>query len=379
MKPFLVLASASIAAAQFSVCKVVEKTGCYQDDIPKGDRVLPNQVSFNGAGGSMTKEVCAELVAMTVGADAMPNTDVGVEYGSECYYGTLSSKAVKKDDGECNMPCVGNSSETCGGDFRIEVFRANCTKAPPQPPTPPGPLPTEGPCDILAAAGNPCVAAHSTVRALYKDYEGPLYNLTRVLSDGSQDWKSIFVLEKGGFANASAQEDWCANTVSCLISNVYDQSPNRNDLGQRHKLVEAMTHKLTVGPNRVPVYGMWFEPGYGYHVDETTNIATGNDPESIYAVMSGKHYNGGCCFDYGNSETDDRDDGCGTMEAIYFGNAHWNGNTGAGPEGPWAGADLEQGMYYGKSACAAAHSTACPRSLRSAARALQLAPRSARR
>lgn len=24
-----------------------------------------------------------------------------------------------------------------------------------------------GPCDILVAAGNPCVAAHSTVRALY--------------------------------------------------------------------------------------------------------------------------------------------------------------------------------------------------------------------
>ena len=31
------------------------------------------------------------------------------------------------------------------------------------------------------------------------------------------------------------------------------------------------------------------------------------------------------------------------MEAIYFGNAHWRGNTGAGP-GPWVGADLEQGM-----------------------------------
>jgi hypothetical protein len=52
------------------------------------------------------------------------------------------------------------------------------------------------------------------------------------------------------------------------------------------------------------------------------------------------------CFDYGNSENDDHDDGCGTMEAIYFGNAHWHGNTGAGT-GPWAGADLEQGMYYG--------------------------------
>jgi len=34
------------------------------------------------------------------------------------------------------------------------------------------------------------------------------------------------------------------------------------------------------------------------------------------------------------------------QEAIYFGNAHWHGNTGVGT-GPWAGADLEQGMYYG--------------------------------
>ena len=37
------------------------------------------------------------------------------------------------------------------------------------------------------------------------------------------------------------------------------------------------------------------------------------------------------------------------MEAIYFGNAHWHGNSGAvtDPEnqGPWVGADLEQGMY----------------------------------
>lgn len=35
-----------------------------------------------------------------------------------------------------------------------------------------------GPCDILGAAGNPCVAAHSTVRALYAAYGGPLYNVS---------------------------------------------------------------------------------------------------------------------------------------------------------------------------------------------------------
>ena len=54
---------------------------------------------------------------------------------------------------------------------------------------------------------------------------------------------------------------------------------------------------------------------FRYHVDNTTGVATGNDPESIYAVLSGTHINGGCCFDYGNSEVNNRDDGCGTMEA----------------------------------------------------------------
>ena len=33
----------------------------------------------------------------------------------------------------------------------------------------------EGPCDIYAAAGTPCVTAHSTVRSLSSRYGGPLY------------------------------------------------------------------------------------------------------------------------------------------------------------------------------------------------------------
>ena len=37
-------------------------------------------------------------------------------------------------------------------------------------------------------------------------------------------------------------------------------------------------------------------------MDRTRGIVKGNDPESIYAVMSGKRYNEHCCFDYGNSE-----------------------------------------------------------------------------
>ena len=42
----------------------------------------------------------------------------------------------------------------------------------------------QGPCDIYAAAGDPCVAAHSTTRALYASYNGPLYQVMRQ-SDGT--------------------------------------------------------------------------------------------------------------------------------------------------------------------------------------------------
>jgi hypothetical protein len=149
------------------------------------------------------------------------------------------------------------------------------------------------------------VAAHSTVRALYAAYAGALYNVTRSSDNRSTN---VGVLEAGGFANVTTHDDFCAKK-DCVISNVFDQSPHGNHLGQRwdpphppHKLVNASTHRIIVGGG-TNVYGMWFDPGYGYNVDKTTGVATGNDEESIYAVMSGTHFNGGCCFDYGNSET----------------------------------------------------------------------------
>jgi hypothetical protein len=141
----------------------------------------------------------------------------------------------------------------------------------------------------LAAIG---VTRFSTTRALYAKYDGPLYNLTRASDHTS---KSIGLLAPGGFADKKAHDAFCVK-LDCVISNVFDQSPMKNHLGQRHKLVNASLHSVTIGPAKTPVYGMWFEPGFGYHVDNTTGIATGNEPESIYAVMSGKNYNGGCCF-----------------------------------------------------------------------------------
>ena len=37
------------------------------------------------------------------------------------------------------------------------------------------------------------------------------------------------------------------------------------------------------------------------------------------AVFGGKHYNGGCCFDYGNAESNNLDTGAGSMEVCLRG------------------------------------------------------------
>ena len=43
--------------------------------------------------------------------------------------------------------------------------------------------------------------------------------------------------------------------------------------------------------------------------------AVKDEPETIYAVLNGSHYNNRCCFDYGNAETDSHDDGAVTTHA----------------------------------------------------------------
>ncbi len=62
-------------------------------------------------------------------------------------------------------------------------------------------------------------------------------------------------------------------------------------------------------------------------------------------IAAGALYNGGCCFDYGNMETTSRDDGEGTMEAVYFGTCTiWGKGAGTGP---WVMGDLENGLWAG--------------------------------
>ena len=210
---------------------------------------------------------------------------------------------------------------------------------------------TQGPCDIYAAGGTPCVAAHSTTRALYGAYNGNLYQVRRS-SDNTT--LNIGVLSAGGYANAAAQDSFCSGTT-CVITVIYDQSGRGNNLteapaggaaGGPDNLANATAAPTTLNGHKA--YGVYVAAGTGYRDNSTNGIATGNNPEGEYAIFDGTHYNGGCCFDYGNAETDSHDDGNGTMEAIYFGNIKvWGFGTG---NGPWIMADMENGLYSGVNA-----------------------------
>ena len=215
----------------------------------------------------------------------------------------------------------------------------------------------QGPCDIYAAAGNPCVAAHSTTRALYAAYSGPLYQVLRQSDGRTLDIAVVQpvaapIPDAGGYANAAAQDAFCANTY-CWISKIYDQSPKHNDLTQAPR--GGFSGPAMGGFNNLPiadmapvtimghkVYGVFIEPGMGLRDDDPVGTAVDDQAEGQYWVINGLHYNSGCCFDYGNAEIDSRDDGNGTMETTYFGNA--TGWYHGPPPGPWIMTDQENNL-----------------------------------
>jgi len=211
-----------------------------------------------------------------------------------------------------------------------------------------------GPCDIYQAANTPCVAAHSTVRALYGAYTGPLYQVRK--SSGTKD----VPVGADGFVDISVQDSFCPSGTTCTISILYDQSPNHNDLVKSGVALwlknggneaNAADGKITVSGH--VAHGIYVDndgstaKDVAYRNNTTKGMATGDQPEAMYMVLDGKRYSTICCFDYGNAETTNSDAGSATMEAIYWGaSTQW---TRGGGNGPWVAADLENGMFEGDS------------------------------
>ena len=213
-----------------------------------------------------------------------------------------------------------------------------------------------GPCDLYAQGGTPCVAAHSVTRALFAAYAGPLYQVRRLSDNATKD---VPTLEAGGVVDVAAQDTFCG-ADACVIHQLYDQSPHRNHLhvaqaGGAVRLsdspgvtptcgaalakacggpklsgnaecvlcleaanatalaaagcsrtdatewcgpdrpVNATRGRVVVGGH--PAYSAVFEGSQGYRLDDTSGVATGDEPESLYMVVSGTHYNNKCCFE----------------------------------------------------------------------------------
>ncbi|HTU75365.1 MAG TPA: arabinofuranosidase catalytic domain-containing protein [Trebonia sp.] len=206
-----------------------------------------------------------------------------------------------------------------------------------------------GPCDIYDYYGTPCAAAYSMTRSLYANYDGPLYQVTR--ADGTTD--DVGPLTPGGVVNAPAQDSFCAGTT-CTVTKIYDQSPDANNLtiegggGANHSADQgAIANALPVRIGGNEAYGADIEPGTGYRDDTTTEIATKGAPEGMYMVASGTHVNSGCCFDFGNVETNNNDNNAGHMDAVNL--TTWCGGNSSpcAGDGPWVEADLENGQWMG--------------------------------
>jgi hypothetical protein len=202
------------------------------------------------------------------------------------------------------------------------------------------------PCDLYGTSGAPCVAAYSTVRALYSAYDDPLYRVTRASDNTALD---IGVLAPGGYADAAAQDSFCAGTT-CVITEIYDQSSEHNNLtiegpggadGQDYG-ANAAALPMTIDGHHV--YGVDITAGSGYRNSRGAGVATNGQPEGMYMVASGTNVNDLCCFDFGNVETSGNDTGASHMDALNLSRICGGPCTGVGP---WVQADLENGVFQG--------------------------------
>jgi hypothetical protein len=132
------------------------------------------------------------------------------------------------------------------------------------------------------------VAAHSTTRALYATYNGPLYQVLRQSDGKTLDIAVVQaaaspIPDPGGYADAAAQDRFCAGTY-CWISIIYDQSSKHNDLTQAPR--GGFSGPALGGFNNIPladmapitimghkVYGAFIEPGMGLRQNDAKGTA----------------------------------------------------------------------------------------------------------
>ncbi|CAM9382480.1 unnamed protein product, partial [Ectocarpus sp. 8 AP-2014] len=82
--------------------------GCYSD--PADSRIFVEAGSSDG----MTAEFCATLCS--------DSAFYGTQYSTQCWCGDLNARYSENGEGVCDMPCSGDSEETCGGYYSMSVY-----------------------------------------------------------------------------------------------------------------------------------------------------------------------------------------------------------------------------------------------------------------
>ncbi|KAK4157999.1 WSC domain-containing protein [Chaetomidium leptoderma] len=92
-----------------------DSLGCWTDDSSMGRALTYRQDKVDGA--TLTTEKC--LLACRDGGFPF----AGTEFGGECYCGVvIGNGTFAAPAGECDMACNGDSSQTCGGRGRLNLF-----------------------------------------------------------------------------------------------------------------------------------------------------------------------------------------------------------------------------------------------------------------
>lgn len=86
--------------------------GCYTDSTSSRGLTVSVTVS-----GGVTPASCRDACS------AKGYSIAGVEYGAECWCGSsLGKSSVKAKEGDCNMKCAADASQTCGAGDRLNVY-----------------------------------------------------------------------------------------------------------------------------------------------------------------------------------------------------------------------------------------------------------------
>lgn len=119
----------------------------------------------------------------------------GLEYGNECYCGyRTTSDVYRVPDSSCSVPCAGDSSQICGGDNLLSLYRTDFT--------------SQSPWHDWANLG--CVTEPSESRALDRVLSTDLMTTNKCLvicSYGNFQWAG---LEYGS-------ECWCGNSLAAGV------------------------------------------------------------------------------------------------------------------------------------------------------------------